>query len=186
MPTQMTFAPDPASGALTVRVRQVLRVLGETTLGNSLQFLHTEVTDDGAQDWGDGVIDYAWYRSQGGDSPDAAPGSHTGMVRIADYTLRRYAYRSSVADPQRTALSDVRHTAAGGHGGQSRQRLAPLRPGRDDPRLPRPEPGHGRSQAGEDHHRRLRCRTLGADRPVHRPSPLAARRDGRSGDRGAG
>ncbi len=113
MPTQLTFTPEPATGALAIRVRQSLRALGETTCGSCLQFLHVKVTADGDQDWGDGAIDYAWYRSQSGDSPDAAPGSHTGMVRIADYTLRRFAYRSSVNDPQKTAISDIRHTATG-------------------------------------------------------------------------
>lgn len=112
MPTQMTFTPDPLTGALTVRVHQVLRAVEDTTCGSGLEFLHIKVTDDGARDWGDGAMDYAWYRSQSGDCPDAPPGSHTGMVRVVDTTLRTYAYRSSVSDPQRTAVSDVRHTGA--------------------------------------------------------------------------
>ena len=112
MPTQLTFTPEPLSGALTVRVRQVLRAVGETTCSNSLEFLHIKVSDAGAQDWGDGAVDYAWYRSESGDCPDAPPGSHTGMVRLVDTTLRTYAFRSSVVDARRTAVSDIRHTGA--------------------------------------------------------------------------
>jgi hypothetical protein len=110
MPTQLTLVPDPVSGAFTLRVRQVLRATGEPLLQPCMEYLHVKINDDGATDWGDGVTDYTWYRSQSGDNPDAAPGSHTGMVRVDDDTFRTYRYRVSNADAAKTALSDTHHT----------------------------------------------------------------------------
>jgi hypothetical protein len=86
MPTRLTFQPDPVTGVFTVRVQQTLRATQATNCDDSLEFLQVRVTEDGTRDWGDGTVDYAWYRSQVGDCPDAAPGGRTGMVRIATPT----------------------------------------------------------------------------------------------------
>jgi hypothetical protein len=67
---------------------------------------------DGAKDWQDGTIDYSWYRSQTPDCDDAAPGSHTGMVRVDDNTSRTYAFRRSTSDPAKKMVSSLHHTGA--------------------------------------------------------------------------
>jgi hypothetical protein len=97
-PTQLTLIPDPVSGACTIRVRQVLRAIGKVQLTNNVEFLHLKLDSRGAGDWGDGGRDYTWYRTPKEGSPDALPGSHTGMVRVDDNSPRVYRYQNSTAD----------------------------------------------------------------------------------------
>ena len=111
-PTHLTLIPDPVTGACTLRVRQSLGAVGDPHLPENLEFLHLELDRKGAGDWGDGRCDYAWYRTPEGSSPDALPGSHTGMVRVDDNSRRVYRYPASTADPAKTAVSGTHHTGA--------------------------------------------------------------------------
>lgn len=112
MPTQLTLIPDPGSDAFTIRVRQVMRAIGEPAFSGNLEFLHLKIDGEGAMDWRDGVPDYSWYRTAEGGSPDALVGSRTGMVRMDDNSFRTYRYRSSSADPAKTSVSNIHHTGA--------------------------------------------------------------------------
>jgi hypothetical protein len=95
MPTRMTFESDPETGAFTIRVRQTLRATGETVCGDDLEFLQVRIAEDRKRDWGDGLADYAWYRYQGEDCPDAPRAGRTGMIRIVEPPRRTLALRAS-------------------------------------------------------------------------------------------
>ncbi|NLF17555.1 MAG: hypothetical protein GX595_09880 [Lentisphaerae bacterium] len=111
-PIQIALIPDSATGTCHLRVRQALRAVGEPTLLENMQFLHIKLDGQGARDWRDGNTDYVWYRTPPAGSPDALPGSRTGMVRVDDNSFRVYRWPSSTADRRQTALSDIHHTAA--------------------------------------------------------------------------
>jgi len=97
MSTRMEFTPGQAASTFTIRLHQALCASRDTICEGSLDFLHVRAAQAGARDWGDGTPDYAWYRWQGGDCPDAPPGSHTGVIRVTDGALRAAA----VASPAR-------------------------------------------------------------------------------------
>lgn len=112
MPTSITLEPDPATGAYTLRVRQVLRAVGEPSWGDNLEFLHVVINPTYGLDWEDGVPDYTWYRTMREDNPDALPGSHTALCRFDDNSARTYTYPPSTADPTQRSQSGAHHTGA--------------------------------------------------------------------------
>ncbi len=112
MPTSITLEPEPMTGAYTLRVRQVLRAVGEPSWGDNLEFLHVVINPTYGLDWQDGVPDYTWYRSQREDAPDALPGTHTGMCRFDDNSARTYPYHSSTTDPTKVTMAGQHHTGA--------------------------------------------------------------------------
>lgn len=112
MPTRLVLTPDRATGAFTIRVHQAVRAVDTAVLSDGTEFLHVKLSQDGAWDWQDGTVDYAWYRSQTADCDDAPPGGRTGMVRVDDNTGRVYAFRSSTSDRRKVSMSSDHHTGA--------------------------------------------------------------------------
>ena len=112
MPHRITLVRDPSGATVTLRVRQTLRATGKPSWGHNLEFLHLVINPRYGHDWGDGVPDFVWYRTQRADAPDTLPGSHTTLVRMDDNSARVYPYPASTADPKKIATSGTHHTGA--------------------------------------------------------------------------